>query len=380
MQKKYKISILGGYGLRNFGDDALMYILHKVMSSKYKKNNLSYICTPEKYLQNIIDSTDIIDISSYNNLQTDILIYGGGTQFYSFKAKRNLIYRIFINLKNPIVFIKKIKKKFFKRNSKKSINMIKTSALGIGVGPFLPQADKNVELNTKQLFLKMGFVGVRDSYSFNKCNKWGLNNVKQYADLCYLMNDEFIFDSKKSSTEVKKIGIVVRDWNHTKEGAAYYEQIIPLMEKLRQNEYKVNILLFSQKRDIYWLKKLKGIESVIIWDPDKDTIKKFLKILDSFDLFITARYHGAVFSTLLGKPFISIGVEQKLDMVSDLYQNGSKKWNYPFQINECLSYVNDIDKNYIIMKENIISNTKIQTKLAQTMIKDFINYLDEGKM
>jgi len=374
MIRKYKISILGGYGLRNFGDDALMYILHKVISSKYKEIDIAYICTPGQYLQRIVNSSDIIDIKNYTKLNSNILLYGGGTQFYSFKPKKNILDRIILNLKEPINFSNKIKNKLIKRNITKAIHVNKTSAIGIGVGPFLPNAAKHVESNTKQLFSKMHFIGVRDIYSFEKCKKWGLPNVKQYADLCYLMDDEVKLQNQKKSNKIKKIGIIVRDWNQTEEGAAYYDKILPLLDKLKSNGYEINILLFSQKRDIFWLKKLKHIDNIVIWDPDKDTILDFLQILDTFDLFITARYHGAVFSTLLGKPFISICVEQKLEMISDIYQNSSKKWLYPFNEEQCISYVKEIDINYNEYKNNIYNITKKQRTLAQEMIKDFIEY------
>jgi len=371
MQKNYKISILGGYGLRNFGDDALMYILHKVFSSQYKEKDIAYICTPSQYLKRLVNSTDIIDIKNHSKVNTSMLIYGGGTQFYSFKPKKSLLYKIFLSLKEPKIFIAKIRNKLIKKHMK-SIRINSKSAIGIGVGPFLSNANKNIEFNTKQLFLGMDFVGVRDIYSLKKCKEWGLTNVRQYADLCYLMEEEVKFKNKKISNKIKKIGIIVRDWTQTEEGSRYYSKIFPLVDDLKSSGYEVNILLFSQKRDIFWLKELKNIDNIVTWDPDKDTILEFLQILDTFDLFITARYHGAVFSTLLDKPFISICVEQKLEMISDLYKNGSKKWIYPFDEKECSKYVKEIDINYNEYKNNISTITKKQNFLANEMMKDFM--------
>lgn len=371
-KKQYKVAILGGYGLRNFGDDALMYILNKVMTLEYKESNIVYICTPDNYLRKIIKTKDIIDINSNYDLDTNILLYGGGTQFYSFRPKKKFIYRILLNIKNPFLLFQKLKKKILTLNGGHLRIINKTAALGIGVGPFLPSANKNIELNTKKLFLDMDFVGVRDTYSFNKCKEWGLNNIQQYADLCYLMDDEFKLDNKRNTSSIKKIGVIVRDWIQTDEGAAYYDKIIPLVSTLKQDGYEVNIVLFSQKRDLYWLEKLKDIDNVIIWDPDNNNIQDFLKILDNFDLFITARYHGAVFSSLLGKPFISIVVEQKLEMISDLYMDCSRKWAYPFEVKKCTKYVHEINQKYNKHKNNVISITRNQKELAQKMMNDFM--------
>ena len=227
-------------------------------------------------------------------------------------------------------------------------------------------------MNTKNLFLRMGFIAVRDKYSYEKCKEWGIKNIKLYSDLCFLMNDEIKL--KKTKNNIKKIGIIVRDWPHTKNGAAYYEKILPLKNNLLLKGYFVNIIIFSQYRDVYWLNKLKRQTDVIVWDPANNTISDFIYKLNEFDLFITSRYHGAIFSALLEKPFITICVEQKLELISDIYHKCSKKWCYPFNIDECVDFVSDINKNYkTYQKEIILINTK-QRKLAKEMFNEFINY------
>lgn len=373
----YKIIILGGYGLRNFGDDALMYVLHKKLSLYYDEIDIAYICTPDSYLKQIVNTSTVFDIRKNNSFDTEILLYGGGTQFYSFQPKKSFLYRLLQNLKHPFSLSKKIIKKINRRDNKKKNLVNKTAAIGIGVGPFLPNADHSVEMSTKNLFLDMDFIGVRDDYSFNKCKEWGIANVQQYSDLCYLMEHEFEFENRKISHGVKKVGIIVRDWNQTDEGAAYYTKITPLISRLSQLGYNANIIIFSQKRDSYWLKELKD-NNVLIWNPDKNSIQEFITKLDEYDLFVTARYHGAVFSTLLGKPFVSISVEQKLDMVSDLYKNGSKKWLYPFDVDECVDYVKEIDENYNKFKKAVDKITLEQKKLAKNMLQDFLDYVNDN--
>ncbi|UPT77165.1 polysaccharide pyruvyl transferase family protein [Sulfurovum sp. XGS-02] len=383
MLKKYKIAILGGYGLGNFGDDALMYILYKKISSIYKSEDIAFICTPEKYLSSIVDDSDIIGFNKINTIQTDLLLYGGGTQFYSFKPKKNILAKILYYIKHPKDFSYRLFSKLAAMNiyNQKNIQN-RIAAIGIGVGPFLEDADQSIEQNTKKLFLKMDFVGVRDTYSYEKCKDWGVKDAKLYSDLCFLMDDEYAIENKRSVNTLKKIGIIVRDWDQTDEGAAYYEKIIPLCSELTLKGYEVNIIIFSLKRDLYWCNKLKTNTNVLFWNPNEDNIDTFLKLLDNFDLFITARYHGAIFASLLEKPFIAIGVEQKLELISDLYQNGSEKWLYPFDLHQCLSYVQDIEKNYSSYQTGIRDETIIQKKLARQMLKDFkdhFNLLKETK-
>ncbi len=372
MKKKYKISILGGYGLKNFGDDALMYVIYKNMKKIYTDSQISFICTNSSYLKNIVNDCDIISLEEKDSVNTNILVYGGGTQFYSFKSKPNIYERVLLIIKDPLNIHKRIIKKVFKRKKKDIYEDKKICALGIGVGPFLKHSNKCIEQETRELFKKMDYISVRDTFSVNKCKEWGLEKVKHHADLCYLMDNEFRLKKKDS---INNIGIIVRDWNQTVEGSTYYDKIFLLLDLLKEEGYNVDIIIFSKKRDLYWSQKLKEKDNVLYWDPDIDSIKNFILSLNNYDLFITARYHGAVFSTILGKPFISIEVEQKLKLISLIYNKSSRNWTFPFNVNECLDYVRTIDSNYLDCVNNVIKENKNQKKLANEMIKTFVEYI-----
>ncbi len=377
--KKYKIIIRGGYGLTNFGDDALMYILIKKLMEHYHNEDIALLCKSSSYIKKLIPSCTILD-SRKNDIyaKTDIILYGGGTQFYSFSgtsSKQRLLKYII----NPSLFVKKLLLKI-KRNSipkiilyKEDIETKSTGAIGIGVGPF--EGNNFTEEETKKLFLKMDFIAVRDIYSINKCKIWGLEKTQHFSDLCYLFDNKDLNISEQNiNSKVKSIGIIVRDWPHTDKGSAYYTKIEPLIHKLKNNGYNVNIIIFAKGRDSFWLERLKNVQNVIQWNPDKQTINEFITTLNLFDLFISARYHGAIFSALLNKPFISISVEQKLDMISDIYVNASKKWQYPFNIEDCINNVKFIDDNYHQFVKQVKLTNKEQQKLAHSMLNNFLEY------
>ena len=121
--KNYKIVIRGGYGFANFGDDALMKIIHDKLKTYELEENMAYICKDANYLKGIVNSTDIFNFDDLTkiNFKSNILLYGGGTQFYSFN-KESIFSKFIRNLKYPdIIFKLAIKKMNYLINSKKKI-------------------------------------------------------------------------------------------------------------------------------------------------------------------------------------------------------------------------------------------------------------------
>ncbi len=369
----YKLVIKGGYGLTNFGDDALMYTLSLKLKNYFEEDEVSFACYYNKYNKLFSNGYHIESIENFKYIKTELLLFGGGTQFYSFLPKRSMV-RIFLSkikrfLLNPTSVLSKISQ------AKRKLGYKNIAAMGIGVGPFLEGSDLLAEKNAKEIFSQMSYVAVRDTYSLFKMREWKINQVKAYADICYLMdNTQYTF---QKHTQVKKIGIVVRDWNNTAEGEAYYESIIPLVQKLEEQKYEVTLIIFAKKSDKFWNSNKKHFAKVLEWEPNTNTIEDFMKQLSFFDLILTARYHGAVFSTLLNIPFISIVVEQKLELISEIYKDSCEKWEYPFNINDCMEKIDRVNKNYSEIISNVHTTTIGQRKKATDMFNDFIDFCKE---
>lgn len=360
-EKIFKIIVRGGYGLTNFGDDALLKSLHEDYFSDFKNRDLAYSCTNVEYLKKYIPGFDILPLNTNYNEMCETLVYGGGTQFYSFD-KNGIREKISNNiqlLKRPIALINKVfsvlHRKSIRRNTKAL--SLKSIALGIGVGPFLSEADPKVEENVKHLFKRMEFVGVRDVYSYNKCKEWGIENYNLYADLCFKMSHPLFF-KQNINNSIQNIGIIVRDWNRTKEGGSYREALMQFTNNVEKDNIKVHFFVFAKNSDMGWINYLSQKErNYDLWDPDVDDFNNYLEKLDVMDVFVTARYHGAIFASMLGKPFITIEVEQKLKMVSELFSNGSQNWSYPFD-------PSDLHNKYLEINNNYVNNSLVIAKTA----------------
>lgn len=371
--RKFKIVVRGGYGLTNFGDDALLQSIHRDYLDDYSNSELGYSCTYADYLKNDIGDYEILPLNSNYSDLTDILIYGGGTQFYSFNNEQTFFEKTFSKMTllfKPKKLIQSIAfklKHVFYSEKQKDDEKVLSMALGIGLGPFLDVSNPQKELKTKQLFEKMSFVAVRDIYSLKKCKEWNLQNYAMYADLCFKMKHSKFFPNK-TNKNIEKVGVIVRDWNNTKKGKSYRLNLIQTVDAIRKSGKDVTFIIFAKDKDPSWLKTLKrNNEKILLWDPDIFSIRTFFDELSVFDIFITARYHGAVFSAMLGKPFITIEVEQKLTMISELFSDSSYNWSYPFFKLDLIKALNKIELNYEDFSSKTVSIALKQKQLAEKM-------------
>ena len=369
--KKINIKVLGSYGESNFGDDALLHSIHKYFMTEFSEHNVIYESQDGRI--KFIEKNNKLEIvgTSENTEHPSVTIYGGGTQFYSFKEQNFFTKPLFLIklLSSPKNLLKYINYKF-NNNSHKSIH--KTIALGIGLGPFVDNTIKDKAFYTLS---KMDYASVRDSYSYDQSIIRGLKNIDHHTDICYSMeSNKFILN--KEIRSIKHIGVIVRDWNLEKNGRKYYEQISSFVELKKSEGYLITYIVFSSIQDAYWINKLKKAnENLLVWNSEKNNLNNFIVELSKFDLFITARYHGAIFSSLLRKPFITIEIDPKLKLLSEVYNTSSKNWSYPFDLRELITYFNEINQDYNSFVTEIDNETKKQIKIVKEMESSFRNEL-----
>ena len=304
------IEIKGGYGLSNFGDDALMVAVYQVVTRVFEPGSITFHCHDTGYIKRILPGVLAIVPDSVNRPVADILLYGGGTQFYSFpltKARRiPSLGSLVRNLKEPTHIGPKILRRIRQLIPHTEVPQ-KLAAIGIGLGPFVKDSYELREC--ERLFRRMEYVAVRDNYSYRLCQEWGCKNLSLRSDLCYLPGLWQEFESKccrGTNGGLKRIGVIVRDWKHTCDGDSYAEPLFRTIDSLRRTGKTVEFISFSAAADREWIKRLKERrECITTWSPERGSISSFLDYLSSYDLFITTRYHGAIFGSILRKPTVN---------------------------------------------------------------------------
>lgn len=374
-----KIALQGAYGSGNFGDDMLMLAAYEIIYKVFDSKCIVFICSNSNYIQKIIPHTKLIPAATCKQ-NADIIIYGGGTQFYSFPLttyQRNIssfLRRILNIMKNPDRLwqkvIQEINQVFF------PITKLRVAAIGIGLGPFVE--DCSYLPRTKEIIKNMNYIAVRDVYSYDLCKNWGVDNLYFRSDLCYLPSlwKEYMPDLNINNTlnEIKRVGVIIRDWPHTHEGDSYAVPLFKIIDELRLAGKEVEFILFAERSDKQWAIRLKDRkECVISWSPEHDSISSFLKKLSTYDVFITARYHGAVFASLLGKPVVCIEVEQKLRLVADLFGDGARLWSYPFNTSDCLGHISDLETTYSHSVECLAQLVEGQGALVEKLVIELRN-------
>ena len=294
--------IRGGYGLGNFGDDALMLWIITAIKKRDIGAKFYLNCKKSSYIKKYVDAS--FDLNSTEN--DLILIDGGGTIHYSFPIDDdNLFIKIWRKKKNLIRYIiGKYKDKSYKYRVKKKI------MLGVGFGPFQSKSLNKLE-NAKKEITNSNFIMTRDesSYDFAK----GINdNTILGCDLCYLdpPGDIFLNNSIKDNHH---IAFILRDWSYGTNSDEYFNSAYIAAVNLRNNGFDVDFISFSVEADKLVNEKLISLgEKVIIWDPNNISFQSFINVLNQFRIIISSRFHGLIFATLLGIPSISIGIEDKL--------------------------------------------------------------------
>lgn len=376
---KKTILIKGAFGYENFGDDALMIAAHEIIKSVFPNEKISVLCDNNSYIKKIINSVNILERSNEHKEKIDIIIYGGGTQFYSFPLTKqaSLFSRIVKHAIKPKIIIKKLMFEIRKRFNSSIVS--KTYAIGIGIGPFVENC-KNISI-ARNIFCNMDYIAVRDIMSYELCSSWGCKKLSFCADICYLPGlwDAYLSKTIKNNKvkKINSIGVIIRDWPHSNEGNSYIDPLFKTVDLLRSYGKSVDFISFSKKYDKDWSQRLdeRG-EKCEAWEPEMCNISDFLKSLSTYDIFITTRYHGAVFSSILSKPVLCIEIEQKLRLVSDLFGGGARLWTYPFTVLECLDLISDLDARYQEAVEHLTDVVQKQGFLVEKMVTEFKDSTD----
>lgn len=327
--KEYKFNIKGAYGETNFGDDLLMLVFESYFRKEFPNSKLNFEGENSVYPKKMLSENSTYNTENHYNW----LIYGGGTQFFSFKENNmSFIEKVQIVLKNPRLILNKIKKPKTKNQESK------VAFIGFGLGPFYNNklAIENAKFNVS----KANFVGVRDDVSLNYCEEWNVPSIlgadvvfSSYFDLPSL-------EKKIKKKSDKKIGIIVRDWEFEDTGSSYISKLKEFYNKEKKNS-DIQYIVFAPLKDKNWIKDLAD-ENVLIWNPETYSISDFLNELNKFDLIISARYHGAIIASLLNKPVICVEIEPKLRILTEQMKE-ILLWEKPFSIDKLYDLIKGID-------------------------------------
>lgn len=370
------IVVKGAYGEANFGDDALMCTIENFFLTNDLSLNVDFCGSSSDYCQRLLRKSGYLDVNENKKTAADVLIYGGGTQFFLFNSNKGGFYLKFfwkLLTEDPGLLMRKVRSKF---SRKQPVPAKKSVGLGLGLGPFNPENDR-IEY-VKSLVKQMDMLFVRDATSLSYCKDWGYDDVNEGADICFsrFLNYNKAVHSNGTDVHIeqrrKKIGVIVRDWQYENGGDGYQQTLLEMIEEQKENsKYEFTFIIFSALRDVNW-KKIVGERNYpsLEWDPFNSQIDDFMDTLNGFDGFITARYHGGVFASVLDKPAVCIAIEPKLSILVEQIK-GFRLWDKPFKAHDLKQAMEVFDKQDFDCSDSV----KSLRKKADAMFDSLHGYL-----
>lgn len=364
-----QVLVVGAFGNGNFGDDALIHGCKCILSLVLERDAFGFRVSTASYLSSLFPGLRMFP-PGVKIPAADLLLFGGGTQFASFeltreRSGREWARRFLKALREPTSALRVLDA----RRSRPP----RSAAIGLGLGPFVRASVE--ERRARSLIGRMSFVAVRDVQSAAICSAWGMHSYVAGTDLCFhprLWKQRF---ESRLTVHRRRIAIIPRDWHHTHSGALYTEPLRAAITELSKTA-EVSFVCFCRTGDAEWLRWLS--ENRIrhhVWEPTVTSIEAFAVGLAEYDLFITARYHGAVFAALCSKPFVAIEIEPKLKLVQELFREGSALWPQPFSSEQLVRQVSRIFSEHQTFADNIARMAKGQSEIAETVAERFLRYV-----
>jgi len=308
MLKKYDAYIVGYYGMRNSGDDALMLATEWAakqligcdnstvgLYGNYAREILSEHKLALRFNQQFPGQNRLMHYKAA--LQSKRIIFGGGSVLHSESD---------INLKRQLM----------------SLSSAKNSlAVGVGIGPFNSLA---AEKSCAKFLNECGYIGVRDNTSLDIAQSIAPSaNVKKTFDLAPLLLCSKEYKPQKlvrKGIALTLCSVATNAMGQTNKLAEEkrFEQFAQLITRLYETtgepitliEFNGHSLLGDWKINNNIVNKLKKNIPVTIKKYDPNPIA-LLENLSGYKAILSMRLHGSILGYLANTPVLSINYHSK---------------------------------------------------------------------
>lgn len=330
--------LVGYYGKKNLGDDALL--LATAWANKHILKNESLSCTAS-------DSIDLYDFQQSKPTLSSKQMFPGQNRLLQYKlawqSKQIVMGGGSVLHSSHDVNIKRVMLKLSKKFNS-NIDLLKQHmAVGVGIEDF---KDEKAKLACQQFLNECPFVGLRDQQSFNRAKELAPSaNIAQTFDLApaLLCHPALVAHKKQMKAQgvdkPSRYGIAI---NLCSVPIDPFGNVSPLAESKRILQYanlickmltstaeNITLLSFNAEpmgdtnrlNDDQLLAKVKMCVAKLISDPkllnrvhlmnyDPDPINT-IKILSSFKLVIAMRLHASILSYISETPVLSVNYHSK---------------------------------------------------------------------
>lgn len=285
-----KVYATGFYGQKNFGDDLFCLV---IMNNIKRNHKLKLVGVT----QDIFEEYSHLSINSNKNIVnnkgltgkfyriflnitavflSDVIIFGGGSVFGQYASYKQ---------RNLTIFLAKLLNK-------------KVYALGISVGPFKDNSQKNDFL---KLLKKIDKIWIRDKKSEAYLIEQKVPYI-QAGDIVFSLRNEL----GTKSTEKKLLVVAIHDEKYIKDS-------ICSINKHIQNKGKVIVLSLDEESVAIsmLMKELYSDSENVSFMFYNNNLIEVINVFKKAEFVITSKLHGAIISYILNIPFYLYTYQEK---------------------------------------------------------------------
>ena len=302
MHHQYDATLLGYYGFKNNGDEALLYsILNSLRQQKpdIRLAVLSYDVkeTQKTYHIDVIGRMNIFKI--YHTLKhTKLFIVGGGSLLQDISSTKSLLYYLFM----------------IKIAHKAGC---KTMLYANGVGPIFKPANRR---RTAKILNQMDVITLRDEESRIELKNMGVNDTPMVvtADPAFVMTPkepgsaEEVFQRLNIRPDGEIACIAVREWEEAHSNLA--RQLADLADYVVEQHGLVPLFIPMQyPYDAAFSRSIIGkMKHKAYFVDSRLDVDATFDVIAHSKVVISARLHTLIFATIMKVPALSIVYDPKL--------------------------------------------------------------------
>ncbi|WP_020681880.1 polysaccharide pyruvyl transferase family protein [Marinobacterium rhizophilum] len=385
--KKVKCYIRGAYGPGNIGDDILMVSTYKSMRKVFDSKDI-YIGVEDPVLgKYILPEANFIHIKK--PFSADVVILGGGGQFFSFlppvSKPKSVLSKVVTIIKRQSGLLDTLTRLLMKaRGAYDNLYFAQhVAAYCIGLGPFESEG-KNLD-RTKKILPSLSYISVRESTSAALYKNFVPNrSANIFTDpsfnrkLWISKSEQLALENKNVIDEDGFVSFIVRDWPHSERGQACLTAMFDAATTLRNQGQKVRFICLYKDRDEHLVARAPEFEWVF-WEVDGTSPSTFFyNLCQSSKVIVSARAHGVMLAAAFNTPTIAIEIEPKLKEIHKMLPTGTRLVSEP-SADSILSEISEFPSRRTVLEQNLKKEYETLEVLSQRSEKDLLDWIRSNR-
>lgn len=329
--KVYDIAILGYYGYRNSGDDAIL----KSIIDQLKQSNqeLSVMV----FSNNPYETRTVYKVQSVHRFhpfkvpallsKTRLFIAGGGTLIQDGTSSRSLWYYLFM------LYLAK------KRGARAVL-------LANGLGPLTRKKNRRV---ASKILNSMDAITLRDSNAYEELVSLNVTKpiIKVAADPALTLTCRDLSPGLKIlkeegvPTDKKLVALCLRKWKKVRNAT---QILASLADKIVTDFNATPVFIAMQHpNDVHFSKKvLRNMTQKGYILSERYTVDEILSVLANTSMVIGMRLHSLIYAANLSIPMVGLAYEQKVGFFMQSINQPYEDWNENFNMGDLLEHLNRV--------------------------------------